>query len=137
MLTPDDSIKLLTQCVQYGKRETKKAEGKNMIIFIGNTGAGKSTTVNYLYGCTMITKSPAELGLKGLEDIVVVQPVSSGGKRNEVMAIGHTKRSTTFIPSIETDEDNDLTYCDCPGFLDNRGNYITNIIAEINTILSC
>jgi hypothetical protein len=41
----------------------------------------------------------------------------------EIMMIGHTNKSETFIPDV--DSDNDFTYLDCPGFLDNRG-------AEIN-----
>ena len=41
----------------------------------------------------------------------------------EMMRIGHTNKSDTFIPAVESDDA--FTYLDCPGFLDNRG-------AEIN-----
>ena len=36
----------------------------------------------------------------------------------EMMRSGHTNKSDTFIPAVESDKD--LTYLDCPGFLDNR-----------------
>ena len=42
---------------------------------------------------------------------------------SEMMRIGHTNKSDTFIPAVESDDA--FTYLDCPGFLDNRG-------AEIN-----
>ena len=50
-----------------------------MVIVIGNTGAGKSTLVNYLLGCDMIQKTPKELGIKGLQKLVVVKSKSEGG----------------------------------------------------------
>lgn len=37
------------------------------------------------------------------------------------MKIGHSKASQTFLPQIEKDTEDDISYMDCPGFLDNRG----------------
>src|SRR5690606_8054888 len=99
-LTFEESINVLLECIKQGKLEAQKAQGKEVIIFIGNTGAGKSTTVNYLCGCTMETKTPKQLGIKGLGKVVVVKPTSSGGIKDEVMPIGHTKESKTFMPQI-------------------------------------
>lgn len=56
-LTLEESIELLTTCIDYGREQAQKAEGKDLVIFLGNTGAGKSTTANYLSGCTMELKS--------------------------------------------------------------------------------
>jgi hypothetical protein len=41
---------------------------------------------------------------------------------DEIMPIGHEKRSKTFLPHIEGDprQEAPYAYCDCPGFLDNR-----------------
>ena len=52
---------------------------------------------------------------------------------NEIMPKGHDKTSKTFIPQIATDPNNKscLAYCDCPGFLDNRGAEI-NIANAVN-----
>ena len=127
----EDSIGLLLQCIRNGDLETNKAKGKESVIFIGNTGSGKSTTINYLYGCTMESKDPEELKIEGFENVIVVKPTQSGGSLDELMPIGHTKQSMTFMPQIETDQKNKITYMDCPGFLDNRGPEI-NIANAVN-----
>ena len=115
-LSSEDSIGLLVQCIKQGLIEAEKAKGKEIVIFIGNTGAGKSTAVNYLYGCEMELKKPKDLGIKGFEKVVVVKSKASGGRLDELMTIGHTKKSQTFMPQIETDKTNVMTYVDCPGF---------------------
>jgi len=130
-LSIDESIQLLTTCVKYGNERAQNLQGKEGVIVIGNTGAGKSTMVNYLAGCTMELKSPKELGFKGIKKIVTVRSRASGGSFDEIMPIGHTKESKTFMPQIETDPDQRFTYCDCPGFLDNRGAEI-NIANAVN-----
>nr|NGX39765.1 E3 ubiquitin-protein ligase SlrP [Chlamydiota bacterium] len=130
-LSLDESIELLTTCVRYGSERAKKIEGKEAVIVIGNTGAGKSTIVNYFAGCTMELKSPKELGLKGIKKFVVVRSREEGGALDEIMPIGHTKESKTFMPQIETEPDMRFTFCDCPGFLDNRGAEI-NIANAVN-----
>lgn len=130
-LTVEESVSLLTQCIRYGEIQAHKADGKELLIFIGNTGAGKSTTANYLAGCTLALKKPEELGLGGLENVVVVVPPEKGGHLPELMPIGHTKSSKTFMPQIETPQGSSITLCDCPGFLDNRGAEI-NIANAVN-----
>ena len=130
-LTIDDSIDLLTTCIRYGQEHTTKIQDKEAIIVIGNTGAGKSTMVNYFAGCMMELKSPEDLGFEGIDDFVVVKPAEEGGTFDEIMPIGHTKESKTFMPQIETAPGQRLTYCDCPGFLDNRGAEI-NIANAVN-----
>jgi hypothetical protein len=131
-LSESESIALLTLCVSDGAENAKKISGKDAVIVIGNTGAGKSTFVNYLLGCDMIQKTPKELGIKGLKKVVVVRPKSEGGACDEIMPIGHSKTSKTFIPQIASDPINrEVAYCDCPGFLDNRGAEI-NIANAVN-----
>jgi hypothetical protein len=71
--------------------------------------------------------------MKGTGKLVVVQSTKDGGALKEVMPVGHTIHSKTFMPHIETptllaDAAHSarlLTFADCPGFLDSRG-------AEIN-----
>ena len=130
-LTLDESLELLTTCISYGRERAQKLQDKQAIIVIGNTGAGKSTFVNYLAGCTMDMKPRKELGMKGAGSVVVVRPSTQGGLLDEMMPIGHTKTSKTFMPQIETGLEEKNTYCDCPGFLDNRGSEI-NIANAVN-----
>jgi energy-coupling factor transporter ATP-binding protein EcfA2 len=131
-LSESDSISLLTLCVSEGAENAKQVEGKEALMVIGNTGAGKSTFVNYLLGCEMIQKTPKELGITGLKKVVVVKSKSEGGTCDEVMPIGHNKMSKTFMPQIAADPSSPvLAYCDCSGFLDNRGAEI-NIANAVN-----
>jgi len=61
--------------------------------------------------------------------VIVVKPTAEGGKLSEQAKIGHTKESTTFLPQAVVGTD--FIYCDCPGFLDNRGAEI-NIANAVN-----
>lgn len=126
----EESIALLTHCISEGEREAKHANMKELIVLIGNTGAGKSTFGNYASGCTMKRVNPLTLGIKGIDNVVVVKSVKEGGILDEIMPIGHTKQSMTFMPQIATAQ-NGVTFCDCPGFLDNRGVEI-NIANAVN-----
>ena len=129
-LSESASISLLMHCVQKGEENAKQIKDKEAIMVIGNTGSGKSTFLNYLLGCAMTRKDPEELGLTGLADIVIVSPDST---LQEVTPIGHSQISKTFMPQIVQDtQDPAIAYCDCPGFLDNRGPEINIANFEIS-----
>ena len=51
----------------------------------------------------------------------------------EIMQIGHTKQSATFVPGIKASWN--LVFIDCPGFNDNRGAEI-NIANAVNIKLA-
>ena len=85
-------------------------------MVLGNTGAGKSTAINYIDGFEMILH----------EKTIVVNEKKS--KRPALMKIGH-KESQTLLPQIEVGSI--LAYIDCPGFKDTRGPII-NIANTIN-----
>ena len=111
---------MLLWCIQHGLVNARRGKGKELLMVIGNTGAGKSTMINYLHGCIMERfKQGAKKMVRVKEDSEVV----------EMMKIGHTNQSMTFIPDLEADEW--FTYLDCPGFLDNRGAEI-NIANAVN-----
>jgi hypothetical protein len=116
---------LISHCLQQGTERAQQAKGMNVVFVIGNTGAGKSTFINYLCGCEMVEKKRKDLGMKGGGKVIVV--VGSA-----VATIGHeTQKSATFLPVIAYDEKTNTVYCDCPGFLDNRGAEI-NIANAVN-----
>ena len=122
-LSASESIDLLNMYIAEGLTNARRLTGKEAIVVLGNTGAGKSTFLNYLMGCEMMLKDPEELGLDDLDDeVVVVRSRSEGGPLDEIMEIGHGKQSKTFLPHIEVDprQVSSYAYCDCPGFLDNR-----------------
>ena len=113
-----DQIRLLTDCVRYGRVNAEALSGKDAIVVLGNTGAGKSTFINYLAGCQLEKKR-----VRGRRHVLVVKDQSL-----EVAPIGHGE-SKTFMPHII--EVAGRVYCDCPGFSDNRGAEI-NIANAVN-----
>jgi hypothetical protein len=130
VLTPNQSITLLNHCVELGEQNSAPAAEKVVSIFAGNAGSGKSTALNALLGCQMKAVRPRELGLPGTGRVFIVDPESP---REEVLPIGHhVRQSQTFLPQIvQTPDEPNSAYCDCPGFSDTRGAEI-NIANAIN-----
>jgi hypothetical protein len=107
--------------IEEGEKIAKKAEGKDLVFFLGNTGAGKSSIINYLHGCNF---EKIDKGHKK------VYEVSKESEIEALVKIGHNSESETFFPRVVTDER--FTYCDCPGFLETRGLSI-DLANAINT----
>ena len=89
----------------------ENAIDKDIVLVIGNTGAGKSTTINYLLGCPMEERDNDETGTA----TIVVSPGAQ-----EYAVIGHNiSISETVYPKV-FDSGADFFYCDCPGFAGTR-----------------
>ncbi|CAE8643488.1 unnamed protein product [Polarella glacialis] len=121
-LLPTESRNCLVSCIEHGKVQAKHAEGKKVVVVLGNTGAGKSAFINLLHGCTF--------GLDSEDNIVV----RSDSPMKELMKIGHTNKSETFAPQVEevaASFGEGYAVADCPGFLDNRG-FEINVANAVN-----
>jgi len=130
-LTVDQQIECLDTCIKFGEVEAAKAEGRDILMVIGNTGAGKSTMVNFIAGCTMERVTRKKAGLTGGNLKQKIVRTAADSARKEVMKIGHSNQSQTFTPDVAHDNATGFTFCDCPGFLDNRGPEI-NIANAVN-----
>eukprot|EP00927_Polykrikos_kofoidii_P046580 TRINITY_DN4076_c2_g1_i1.p1 TRINITY_DN4076_c2_g1~~TRINITY_DN4076_c2_g1_i1.p1 ORF type:complete len:947 (+),score=163.95 TRINITY_DN4076_c2_g1_i1:92-2932(+) len=121
-LSPEDSRSCLMSCIECGKIPAAHADRKNVVVVLGNTGAGKSAFINLLHGCTFELNS---------DDNMVVR---SDSALKELVKIGHTNRSETFAPQVEEAVDSfgeGYAFVDCPGFLDNRG-FEINVANAVN-----
>jgi flagellar biosynthesis GTPase FlhF len=132
-LDTSDSAEVVSYCADVGQQNTAATTDKEAVTILGDTGAGKSTSVNCWVGCDMVLRTPKELeemGIEGeLEDVIVVHPDS---ECPGVASIGHGESSHTLIPQIIQDPNRATrVYIDCPGFLDNRGEEI-NIANAMN-----
>mmetsp|Transcript_16251 Transcript_16251/g.24482 ORF Transcript_16251/g.24482 Transcript_16251/m.24482 type:complete len:567 (-) Transcript_16251:142-1842(-) len=110
---------LLSGIARADEAAVQRGSGKDLVLIVGNTGAGKSTFVNYLMG-------------KQMREVKVKNSMEKGFTcDNPIMEIGHGFQSQTSFPESCSDPTVNLTYCDCPGFMDNRGVVfdITNMYA--------
>lgn len=82
------------------------SKGKDIIVFLGNTGSGKSTLINYL--------SEKELRADDFNNILLANIDDPSA-----MAIGEGGDSETFLPRFIPV--GDLLFYDMPGFNDTRG----------------
>ena len=72
-LTVTQSITLLAACLKIGEERSTKTTAKDITIVIGNTGAGKSSLVNYLAGCKMKLVKAKEIGVQAIGKLLLVQ----------------------------------------------------------------
>jgi len=98
-----------------GVAASQGAENQEVLMFVGNTGTGKSTCINDLMGCPIRRIPKEHLGVTdkvGLDLLIAENPATS---------VGHHNISKTSLPIVIPDKKNKFAYCDCPGFKDTRG----------------
>ena len=124
-LSEEDSLAVLTACIELGLWNAELAEGSIAVMVVGNTGAGKSTLINFLLKCVM---EKVYISFGGKRKVVFM--VSEASPVKAVMQIGFSNTSQTFVPDAVQSPDLGLVV-DCPGFNDNRSPEI-NIANAVN-----
>src|SRR5579883_1603112 len=87
---------------------------KDVIITVGMTGAGKSTTIAYLTGAHVVE----EHNLSRPSQPYAVVSLRSGEKPSDYPTISKKMKSETSFPQVYIDKNSKQAYCDCPGFED-------------------
>ncbi len=130
------SLNALYKMIVEGNLKVKDIAGKDLVFVIGNTGAGKSTTIGYLMGVEFVSSKMAGRIValpKQLEKILDPQTnkeylVDLEGRKYPL--IGHRLgESQTLYPEVF--QAGELYLCDCAGFFDTRSE-IEGIAASLN-----
>jgi GTP-binding protein EngB required for normal cell division len=101
-------------------------ENKDLILFLGNSGAGKSTTIHFLAGSKL--KKVKHNGFSHIE------PIDSAPCARDVIVAASTQSVTKSMTVVELP--NGMILCDTPGFGDTSGpeTDIANGMGLINSL---
>ena len=113
-------IKSLQDKLLKAYEEVKAIKDKDIVLVIGNSGAGKSTTIAYLMGA----KFEPEVVLN------TKRAKLTEGSVGKLPGTSDDFDSMTFYPKAYLAEDKSF-YCDCPGFEESRGE-VEKICVPIN-----
>lgn len=111
-----EEVEQIKKNIEYGLQHIKgKDDGgcTSAVLFLGNSGAGKTTLINYLIGNELVV---IKKGFPPKKVLDVKTPVNG-------LEIGHAIESKTTLPNFWKFEHEGKKYAlwDCPGFGDNRG----------------
>ncbi len=122
----EKGVALLKTMICNGIKAAELVADKDVVVFIGATGAGKSTTITYLMGAEFsTTKKVGKLvvmpsKLKEEEDSRTKKKYLVDLEGRKYPLIGHRPaESQTLYPEIFSS--GSIFFCDCPGFFDTRG----------------
>mmetsp|Transcript_25094 Transcript_25094/g.54270 ORF Transcript_25094/g.54270 Transcript_25094/m.54270 type:complete len:3102 (+) Transcript_25094:270-9575(+) len=106
----------LVDLLQQNKFAAKQIQGKDVILLLGNTGAGKSTTIHFLGNSKMEMVYDRVTGQDHLQINEFLPQLES------FVTSANLTSETLFINAIDLSGDNmTFTLVDTPGFGDNRG----------------
>jgi len=106
-------VRCMMELLRESQKYTRQLKDKDITLFIGNTGAGKSTIVAYLLGARLKPKENL-----GGEPCFVV---SENKERYPIIGQGLGTSQTVFAQGFPIEEESSTVLCDPPGFNDTRG----------------
>ena len=125
----NETIKLMARAC----KSVKAARGKEIVLFIGKTGAGKSTTINYLMGAKLCKKRKKDI--PGFDPRAREKVVTFKDGSNRYADIGHdvAEAKTLFSKVIDQHPPGNKSFylCDTPGFDDSHIKEEERICAEM------
>ena len=129
----------LIRLVQKIDEAAHLIQGKDIILFLGETGAGKSTAIHFFAGSTM-----KRVKVNGLHHITPTNVINPELKR--VTTSPFARSETRYITSVEVNyrsvggsTNGSIILCDTPGFGDTNGPEvdIANGIGVVRAVKEC
>jgi len=105
--TPAEVIKIIREA----QKEVRSMQDREVVLVVGNTGAGKSTFINFMAG----KQQTVGVSSSGDQIVETIDPIT---------VEGHGNKAETTYPHVYSIGTPPLHFCDCPGFRDNRGNEV-------------
>ncbi|KAL4450790.1 hypothetical protein ABPG74_011632 [Tetrahymena malaccensis] len=127
----------LTQMIESNLEQSELIQGKDIVIVLGATGVGKSTTINYLLGKKMIWskfQNQAKNYVYEVEGITVAKGEQEAAKIGTKPMESQTKTINVYNVQHPKDE-RELVLCDTPGLLDSQGS-IVDIANQVGIVKS-
>ena len=131
-------IGMLIDLISCAESTASDVSGKSIILLIGKTGAGKSTTLHFLAGSTLEPRRTPE----GLMHLFVNNIINTDLKN--VTTSADAKSDTRYIRAVSIQGDHletseSFVVCDCPGFEDTDGAEvdISNGIGIVHVVSRC
>lgn len=114
--------------VTKAKKTAELIRDKDIVLLIGETGSGKSTSIHFLAGSVMQEIEVEIEPGKYLQHVTAVGPISNRGLRNVTSSPFH-KSETRYIAPVTIElqdvlgshENGVIILCDAPGFGDTAG----------------
>jgi hypothetical protein len=118
----------LGKMLEFYSSFTKSEKLKNIVMYIGETGNGKTTIINYLTG-TEYEKLDGNIN----DNFLIPKNVSSNRllKTSDTESIGYSE--TLYAEVLPSDANsNEIFFVDLPGFRDKREESDQSVVAELS-----
>ena len=127
--------------IQATKEQSSNCQGSQVVFAVGRTGAGKSTTINFLFGKT-VEKGQIEIPAIDDDDEPYFEEVLKVNDPLPGSEVGHQSDAQTKHVSGHCAAFGEFVLCDTPGFDDTDNSKgcttdVANSIAMFHTICSC
>eukprot|EP00039_Didymoeca_costata_P024825 m.11600 g.11600 ORF g.11600 m.11600 type:complete len:761 (+) comp4486_c0_seq1:106-2388(+) len=122
----ENQLQNLSELTFRSVEEVAKIKDREVILFSGPTGHGKSTAANWLYGIPMecIEENAMNYGFKATEGCDLIYEIGDD-----------FIESHTAIPQcVSIPSDDNIVICDCPGQQDTRGEEY-RLVSDISSYL--